>query len=369
MKKEQPQSPVKAKPAKLHKIRVSYKEREYFAENLGLLLKSSVPIGEALQSIGEATHSKAMIKALAQINSDVDAGYSLADAIERSGIMSDQTLALLRLGEHSGRLVENLQLAAAQEEKRHIFQANIRSALLYPTFVLSITLVVGLGVAWFLLPHLNETFSQLHVKLPLLSRVMIGIGVFLRDYGSMVVPVVALGLAIIGYVLFKAPKTKWMGRRLLFFVPGVGRLLREVEIAQFGYLLGTLLDAGLPVTEAFILLTDASSSRQYQRLYRYLRGSLDNGYSMREALLRNKKYARLLPSSVQQMVIAGERSGALSDVLKTVGRTYEAKADITTENLETIMEPILLLVVAGGVLIVAIAVLVPIYSLLGGLNR
>jgi len=362
-------APKVIKTPKPRPVRVSYKEREYFAENLGLLLKSAVPVGEALASLGEAAHSKPMRRALKQINNDIEVGYSLADAIERAGIVSGQTLALLRLGESSGRLVENLQLAAVQEEKRHVFQAKIRSALLYPSFVLGITLVVGLGVAWFLLPRLNQTFSQLHVKLPLISRIMIDAGVFLKGHGRVVVPLVALVLGVFAYILFAAPATKWIGRRMMFAVPGIGRLLREVEVAQLGYLLGTLLDAGLPITEALNLLASATGSRQYERLYMYLRASLDNGYSMRDSLLRDKKKAKLLPYSVQQMIIAGERSGALSDVLKTVGRTYESKSDITTENLETIMEPILLLIVASGVLLVAIAVLVPIYSLLGGLNQ
>ena len=354
------------KPRKIH---VSYKDREYFTENLGLLLKSAVPVGDALESLASTARTKPMQKALAQMRTDIDAGYSLANAIERSRLVSGQTLALIRLGEDSGHLVENLQLAAQQEEKHHTFQAKIRSALLYPGFVLGVTLVVGLGVGWFLLPRLSETFGQLQVTLPLISRIMINIGVFLKNHGIVAVPIFLLVCSIIFYILFAAPKTKWIGRRMLFGVPGVGRLLREVEISQFGYLLGTLLEAGLPITQAVTLLAGASTAPQYQAFCRYLAVSLDDGYSMKDSLHRYKHSTRLLPASVQQMIIAGERSGSLSDVLLMVGRTYETKSDITTENLETIMEPVMLLFVAGGVLLVAISVLLPIYSLLGGLNK
>lgn len=357
------------KPArKLRKVHVSYKEREYFTENLGLLLKSAVPVGDALDSLAVTARTKPMQKALAQMQVDIEAGFPLAHAIERSGLVSGQTLALIRLGEESGHLVENLQLAAEQEEKYHVFQAKIRAALLYPGFVLSVTLIVSLGVAWFLLPQLSETFEQLNVELPLITRVMINLGVFLRQYGVVVIPLVALLCAVMGYILFMAPKTKAIGRNMLFTVPGVGRLMQEVEIAQFGYLLGTLLEAGLSITRAIILLSTASTTPKYQEFYRYLAASLGDGFTIKDSLQHYKNSNKILPPSVQQMIIAGERSGSLSDVLRTIGRTYEQKSDITTNNLETIIEPVLLLAVAGGVLMVAIAILLPIYSLLGGLS-
>jgi type II secretory pathway component PulF len=355
-------------PVKVHKVHVSRAEREYFTENLGLLLKSAVPVGSALDSLATTARTKPMRRALAQMQADIEAGSSLADAIERSRLVGSQTLALIHLGEESGHLVENLQLAAQQEEKHHVFQTKIRSALLYPGFVLTVTLLVALGVAWFLLPRLSQTFAQLQVKLPPITKIMIGIGLFLKEHGLIAVPLLLLTFGLIAYILFAAPKTKWMGRRILFAIPGVGRLLREVEVAQFGYLLGTLLEAGLPITHAVKLVAGASTAPQYQMFYRYLAASLEDGYSIKDSLQRYKGSTKLLPASMQQMIIAGERSGSLSGVLLVVGRTYEQKSDITTNNLETIMEPVLLVMVAGGVLLVAVSVLLPIYSLLGGLN-
>src|SRR5690242_17711379 len=129
-----PANKTKLKP--LHKVHLGYKEREYFTENVALLLKAAVPIGQALTSLLTSARSLPMKRAVAQMQVDIEAGYSLTDALDRSGIVSPQTLALVRLGEQSGHLVENLELAAKQEEKRHLFHAKVRSALLYPTFVL-----------------------------------------------------------------------------------------------------------------------------------------------------------------------------------------------------------------------------------------
>lgn len=353
---------------KFGRARLSFKEREYFTENLSLLLKAAVPVSQALASLRDTARTKRMREALEEMIKDIEAGISLADALSHTGLVSSQTLALVRLGEQSGHLVENMQLAAQQEEKRHFFRAKVRSALIYPAFVMGMTVVVGLGVAWFLLPRLATTFSQLDVELPWVTRVMVGLGEFLKDHGAIAVPLCLLLFFAAGYVLFAAPRTKAIGQRVLSALPGIGPLLRQVEVAQFGYLLGTLLEAGLPVTQALNLLSSASSSHEYQKFYSYLAQSLEDGQSFQQSLKGYKDASKLLPPSVQQMIIAGERSGSLSQVLITVGRTYEQKSDVTTQNLEAIIEPIMLVVVWVGVMAVAVAVIVPIYGLLGGLG-
>ena len=357
------------KQRKVRKIHLSYKEREFFAENLTLLLRAAVPVGEILQTLEESARTRGFRVAIHTMRMDIDEGYTLSDALGRSGILSSQALALVRLGETSGNLVRNLELASLQEAKRRIFRARVRSALIYPCFVIVMTGIVGLAVAWFLLPKLSQTFDQMRVALPPISRALIGFGEFLRDYGLVAVPLTIGTAALAVYILFAAPRTKNIGRSLLLHVPGIGRLIKETEVAQFGYLLGTLMQAGLPVTQSLKLLQSATSTPQYRKLYGRLAESIDEGIGFKESLRSNKHSDRLIPPAVQQLLSAGERSGSLSEVLITAGESYEQKSDITTKNLETIVEPVLLVVIAGGVLMVAIAVILPIYSLIGGLNQ
>jgi len=359
---------VEAATPKIRKFHIRGKEREYFTTNLALLLKANVPVGEALQSLRETSQSRALKEALEQMKHDIAEGMSLWKALERCNVVPAQTLALVQLGEQSGNLIENLLVAAKQEEKQRIFKSKVRSALLYPGFVLGITGVVGLGVAWFLLPRLAETFAQLGADLPLISVILIGFGIFLKNNGLWAIPLGLALAALCGYILFGAPRTRGLGQRLLYRTPGVSRLLYEVEIAQFGYLLGTLLQAGLSVTQALRLLQDATSATRYKKFYDYLTRSFEDGYSFKVSLPKYKHGTKLLPPTVQQMVIAGERSGALPETLLNMGAIYEEKADASTANLEVILEPILLVVVWLGVLGVAVAVILPIYSLVGGLG-
>ena len=144
--------------------------------------------------------------------------------------------------------------------------------------------------------------------------------------------------------------------------------MREIEIARFGYLMGTLLQSGLAVTQALSLLASATSAPNYKKFYKHLYDSFDNGFSFKESIKQYKHADSLLPASLQQMVIAGELSGSLPETLQKIGDMYEEKSDLTTENLEVLLEPILLIIVWLGVMAVAVAVILPVYSLIGGLD-
>lgn len=335
--------------------------REYLLHELSLLLQAGVPVDDALQTLQETSRSTRTRTALRQVQSDLAAGMPLWKSFTKRQLFNPQTESLITLGEQSGNLVENLRIAAEQEHKQHVFRTKVLSALLYPAFVLGITVAVGVGVAWFLLPRLAETFTTLPVHLPLISRIVLHIGTFLHTRGAWLIPAAALLLAVAVYMGFIAPSTRALGQRLLLHTPGIAQLLHEVEVARFGYVLSILLDAGLPITQALRMLSQSATLSPYRSLYSDLADAFENGYSFRSSLSATN--GTLLPASVRQMVIAGERSGALPDTLRTIGISYEQKADITTASLATILEPILLLIVWLAVLGVAVAVIIPIYSL------
>lgn len=355
--------------AKIHRYRIRGKNKEFLTVNLALMIKAGVPLGEALHSLSETSRSSQIKKALHQMEQEINEGSPLHRALEHAGVASAQTLTLVRFGEQSGTLVQNLQVAAKQEEKQRAFRANVRSALFYPTFVLTLTVIIALGIAWFLLPRLSETFTRLDLELPLISKILLGFGLFLKDNGVWFVPALIGSGIILAYIIFFAPGTKRIGQVILFHLPGIGRLLKEVELARMGYLLGTLLGAGLSITQSFELLSNATTMHRYKKFYRSLGASFEEGYAFRSSLTRYRGLKRLMPPAVSQMIITGERSGSLVDTFLMIGDVYEEKAKTSTKNLEASIEPLLLVIIAAAVLLVAIGVILPIYSLVGGLNQ
>jgi len=343
-------------------------DRDFFIENLATLVHSGMSIRDALATIGEDVKSSAMKKILVFVREEVDAGSTLSDALAKTGLFQDHVISLVRVGEESGKLSENLKVVSLEESKNRAFRSKIRSAMMYPAFVLGLAAVIGVGISWFILPKLAHIFSQLNLKLPFLTRVLIGTGDFLEAHGAIAVPAAIIFIILLFYFLFAFKKTKVAGQYILFRIPAIKRLIREIELSRFGYLLGTLLAAGLPVTEALRCLRDATTFPHYKKLYTHVMESITDGNSFRASFVSYKHLSRLMPASVQQLVTTSEQSGTLSQTLIEIGKTYEEKTETTTKDLSVILEPVLLVIVWLGVVGLALAVILPIYSLIGGLS-
>lgn len=344
------------------------KERDHFIENLSMLVLSGMAITSALGSITKETKSPRMKEILEKMLLDIESGSPVWKAFDKTGLFKGYTISLIRLGEESGKFAENLRVVSLEEEKEREFKSKVKSALMYPAFVLVLTAVVGIGISWFILPKLAKIFTDLKLALPLITKVLLGFGLFLSEHGVVVVPIGVMIFLALMYFIFMFPKTKFLGEIIMFSIPGVKGLLMEVEVARFGYLLGTLLEAGLPVTKAIDSLASASEVIRYKRFYIYLRDSVDMGNSFQKSFVAYEKINSLIPQPMQQLTISGEQSGNLNKTLLKIGQMYEMKSDTTTKNLTIIMEPILLVIVWAGVVSVAFAVILPIYSLVGGIH-
>lgn len=344
------------------------KEKNYFLENISTLLASGMPIIEAIIAVRTEIKSKRLQKIIDTVSQDIQAGLTLSEALKNTEMFSNHVSSLIRIGEKSGKLIENLKILSVEQEKERNLTSKLRSAIMYPFFVLSLTVVVGTGIAWFILPKLAIVFSQLKLNLPQITKILINLGLFLSNYGAFVIPLFFLVLIVFFYFLFYFSKTKFIGEVFLFITPGIKLLLKQTELARFGYLLGTLLDAGLSPVEALRSLSEATSFVRYRKFYLYLQESIAEGNSFKKSFSQYKKIHKIFPMPIQQLIISGEQSGTLSLVLIKIGQNYEAKTDTTAKDLTIIIEPILLVIVWLGVLTVAFAVILPIYSLVGGLN-
>jgi len=345
------------------------KDKDYFIENIAMLLGAGTDTLLALEAIKQEARTAKMRKIIDGIQGDIDAGLAFWQALDKSGIVSPQAVALMRIGEEAGRLINNLQVIAGQQQKQRLFRSKIRSAMMYPILILSLTFIVGIGVAWYILPRLASVFVGLHLQLPLITRGLIAVGAFLGAYGAIAMPLFFMAAATAIYFIFVFRRTKFIGERLLFLIDPIKHLIQDVELSRFGFVLGSLLNAGLPISDALDSLYESTDSRLYKVFYSHLREQINDGNSFRKSFASYRHLNRLIPVPVQQMIVAAEQSGRLPEILLKIGEIYEDKTDITAKNLTVILEPLLLVVVWLGVVAVALAVILPIYSLIGGLNR
>ncbi|MFH1142353.1 MAG: type II secretion system F family protein [Candidatus Uhrbacteria bacterium] len=341
------------------------KEKAFFVDNLSMLLGSGMGIDLVLQSLEEDTRNKSMKKIIGQITDDIDSGSSISQALDRSRMLSQHIVALIRIGEKSGRLQENLILISEQQSKDRLFKSRIRSAMLYPVIVIIVAFVSGIGISWFILPRIVGIFNMIDTDVPLLTRILIKIGEIFVNYGAILVPGLMLTMIVIVFFLFILPKTKTAGQWLLFHTPIIKKMILEIELSRFGFILGILLNAGLPIVDALDSLQEATTFYNYRKLYIHLRDRINEGSSFMPCFEEIKKSNKMVPIPIQHMIETGAKSGTLADSLLKIGAIYEAKTEITTKSLTTVLEPILLIIIGVGVLILALAIITPIYGLIG----
>lgn len=343
-------------------------DQEYLLENLSMLVESGMDIPETLQSIATEMRTPQMRRMMKQAKEDIENGFPVWKALEETNILPAHIIALLHIGEESGRLPKNLKMVALQQQKQRLLVSKVRSSLAYPLIVLSLSLFIGIGISWFILPRLSVVFAQLKIDLPFVTGLFIQFGVFLGKYGSIVVPLFLLFFFSSLYFVFFHQSTKYIGQWILLRTPIIHQLIKQAELSRLGYMMGALLEAGIPVTEALLSLEKASTFRQYQKLYRILRENMEEGISFGETFERYKETRKLIPAPVQQLIASGERSGNLSHIFLKIGESYEGKTEYTTKNLAALLEPILLVIIWGGVVSVALAVVLPIYTLVGNMR-
>lgn len=343
--------------------------KEYIIENLTLLADSGMGIWSALDSISEGTNSKIVKKIIDNIKADVEAGSPLWEALKFSSLFPEKAISLIKIGEKSGKLTANLKVVSEQQQKEKIFNSKIRGALMYPVFVLVVAVVVGIGIAWFILPKLAIVFSQLRVQMPLITKIFINIGIFLGQYGIIAVPSFLILFLFFIYFIFFFKYTKNIGQFITFHLPIFKKIIMQMELARFGYLLGSLLEAGMPIVESIKSIKETVDFYNYRKFYTFLESSVEEGNSFQKSFSNYKKINKLFPSPIQQMIVAAEKSGHLSNALLKIGDVFEERLDNTTKNLSVILEPVLLVIVWLGVMAVALAVILPIYGLIGGIQQ
>lgn len=334
-----------------------------FIENLSYFLSSGLSILESLSSLEEETKSFRMRKVISKIKEDVQKGMPLSESFESQKFFEQSTIEIIKAGEFSGKLSENLKLIITLNDEDKKLKSKLNSSLLYGTIILTLTLIVGIGTSWTTLPQLAEIYSKLGSNLPLLTRILIKFGSFIEHYGFFVVPIFLVMIAMILYFLFSFPKTKFIGHLILFHIPFVGKLIKESEITRLGYLMGNISKAGIPINQALAIMPGITTFNNYKKLYRYLAEKVSEGITISESMKLYKNYNKLIPFSVFQMISSAEKSGKLPETFLRISDLYGLKLENTSRNLPIIIEPLLFVLVGIGVTIFVLATMFPIYNL------
>lgn len=360
----QNQVPVKSK-VKRGSSRVT-KAKKTFLDNLALLVGSGMGVNTSLRILYKNTQDKTLKKTLNSMLSNVESGSGLSQTMQDHNFLPDFLISLIKIGEESGNLADKIKRTVISLDKDQRRRAQLRSALFYPVFVLTLVIVLGIVVSTFILPRIGQVFSNMNVKLPVMTRILIQIGEFMSKYWYIIIPVILGTLVLSILLLFVFPATRKSGQWLLFHLPVFNDLIVKTEVSRFSYNLSMLLNSGIPITKALLSLSKIHDYYMYKNYTQFLANYIQSGKSFHNIFDLNKKRTNsILPFAAQEIITAGEESGKLTEVLEQLGERYEQESEQIAKNIAVLLEPALLIVVWVGVIFLAVAILLPIYSLVG----
>jgi len=342
------------------KIWEGTKTRDFviFSRQLAVMIDAKVPLLSALNSIADQTENRFLALKIKSIIADVDSGMSFSEAIAKHpDTFSKFYINMVKAGEASGTLQQNLNNLADNIEANYELTAKLRGALYYPGFILFAMLAVGFIVMTFVMPKLLVILKESNVELPLTTKVLIATSGFLASYWWIVLIIffVAVG-AFIYYI--KTDQGKAEFDYLVFKIPVVNKLVNNVYVTRFTENFSTLLQSGLPITTALLITSEIVGNERYRDAILDAVQEVKKGGTVSDALRKHG----VVPLVVVQMIKIGEATGKIDYTLKKITEFYIKETDRVVKNFSSLIEPILMVFLAIGVGILVSAVILPIYQ-------
>ena len=339
--------------------RVSTKDRVIFTRQLATMINAGLPLAQSLNTVQEQTSNKALKNIIGEIANNVNSGASLADSFAKHPKVFNQVyLALVKAGEASGTLDQSLERLAKQQEHDADMMSKIRGAMMYPAIVLAVIVGVVVFMLLMLVPQVQNLYDDMGRELPLQTRILTSVANFVIDYWYIVL-LVSIGVIFLlrRWIQTDSGRKAWDTFKLN--MPLFSTLFRKLYMARFSRTCETLLGSGVPMLESLKISADATNNVVVRE--QILRGAdkVKNGKALSEGLTGEDYILPFVP----QMVKIGETSGGIDSMLGKVADYYEKEVDNTIKSISTLIEPILMVIMAGLIGFIVLAVLLPIYAL------
>ncbi|MDX2147120.1 MAG: type II secretion system F family protein [Planctomycetota bacterium] len=360
-------TPVSLAPGKAsaREARVSLRELSIFTQQLGVLLQARIPVTEGLIGIAEQEQGTPLQALCLDLARRIDAGESIASAMAaHQETLGEVYVETVRAAEQTGNLISSLEHLGEMIERREETTRQVRGALMYPACVLGVLAAAVVFLVGFVVPKFAHMFAKRGAELPILTEALLAAGKSMQGYwwAYLVVLVAAIVLA--------RPVAQKEGVRraieaLAFRVPYLNRMLEALVLSRFCRVLGVGLSSGLGLIESLGLARAAAGSQRLTADVDHLVTALRTGGSLAAAL----RTCSFISSFAVRLLAAGERGGEIPHMCGVISRHYDREVTSLTKNISTVIEPVLIVLIASVVLIIALAVFLPMWdmvTLMGG---
>jgi type IV pilus assembly protein PilC len=340
---------------------VKDKDLVVFTRQFATMIGAGLPLVQALEILSKQTENKYFAKVIGEIKNDVEEGSTFADALKKhSRIFSDLYANMIAAGEAGGILDIILIRLATYIEKAQSLKRKVKGAMVYPSVVITVAVLIIAIIMIFVVPTFSKMFSQLGAELPAPTLLIVNMSNFLGGIGGLITFASIVGI-IVSIAQFRRTET---GRKvtdtILLKLPIVGVLFRKVAVAKFTRTLGTLISSGVPILDGLNITAKTAGNKVVEKSVQRIRQAVSEGKTIAEPLSE----AKVFPPMVTQMIAVGESTGALDDMLNKIADFYDDEVDVAVGNLTSMIEPILMVFLGGSVGFIVVAMYMPIFKMI-----
>lgn len=332
----------------------------HFARNLSAMISAGLALSRALSVIERQTHNKHFKSIIIDISESIKKGSSFYKALEAyPKVFPPLFIAMVRAGEESGSLSDSLSIIGVQMERSSELIRKIKGAMVYPTIVIIAVIIVAILMLVYVVPTLTQTFNQIGVQVPLATRVIVAISNFMLEHAivffSILATVIASSIAFV-----RSKKGGAIVLSVSIHIPIIGELIKETYSARTARTLSSLLSSGVPVLDALAITKEVVHAEMFAAVISEAEERVKKGDALSTAFT---EHAKLYPILMGEMLLVGEETGKVADMLKEIAEFYEGDVAEKTKDLSTIIEPVLMLLIGGFVGVFAVSMIAPIYSI------
>ncbi len=332
----------------------------FLLQNLAIMIKTGIPLTEGLRTLGEQTKNQKLKLILNDLGEKIKGGKNFGEGLaEYQNDFGELFVNMVKAGEVSGQLEKVLKELYGQTKKDHEIKTKVRNALIYPSIIVVAMIGIGLFVLFFVLPSIMSMLSDLQVQLPLPTRILIGVSNIAQKHGILLAAALSVLLAA-AVKIGRTKKGKYFLDAFFLKLPVVSPIIQKINLARMARSLSSLIKTDIDIVNTLDITSRILGNSLYRRALSESIDKIKKGQKL-ESIFR--AYPKLFPPVIIQMIAVGEETGALDEILENLAGFYEEEISETMDTLPTIIEPILMILIAIGVAGVALAVMMPIYSL------
>ncbi len=344
--------------------KIPMKDIVIMSRQISTLFESQVSALKAFNLLASNTENKALVIILNQVAEDIKSGVTISDSLgKHKEAFSDFYVNMVKAGEESGKLTQTFSYLADYLDRQYQLTSKTKNALIYPSFVIAVFILVMAMMFVFIVPKLAAIIKESGVPVPFFTKIIMSLSEFFVSYGIFILIAIIL---LVSYTIYysKSSSGKMYFDQLKIKTPVFKNIYIKLYLSRISDNMDTMLSSGIPIVHAIDLTSAVVGNRVFEDILRNVSEDVKAGSSLSDAFSKHKE----IPLIMSGMIRVGEETGSIGNILKTLGRFYAREVNEAIDTLVGLIEPVMIVMLGLGVGVLLSSILMPIYNIAGGIE-